>query len=36
VDLRRDRVVQVEPDGLGLQISDVAGNPRRRNKPLGD
>ena len=36
VDLRRGRVVQVEPAGLGLQATDVAGDLRRRDKPLGD
>jgi hypothetical protein len=36
VDLRRGRVVQVEPDGLGLQVTDVVGSLRRRDEPLGD
>lgn len=36
VDLKRDKVVQVEPSGLDVETSEVVGNPRRRDKPLGD
>jgi hypothetical protein len=36
VDLRRGRVVQVEPNGSAVTVTDVVGNLRRRDKPLGD
>jgi hypothetical protein len=36
VDLKREKVVQVEPSGLDVVTSEVVGNPRRRDEPLGD
>jgi hypothetical protein len=36
VDLRRGKVVQVDPSGLDVQATDVAGDPRRRSAPRGD
>jgi hypothetical protein len=36
VDLRRGKVVQVDPSGLDVQVTDVAGDPRRRSAPRGD
>ena len=36
VDLRRGRVVQVEPQGMRVKVSDVVGDPRRRTQPFGD
>jgi hypothetical protein len=36
VDLRRGKVVQVDPSGLDVEVTDVAGDPRRRSAPRGD
>jgi transcription elongation factor len=36
VDLRRGRVVQVDPNGADVQITNAVGNLRRRSTPLGD
>lgn len=36
VDLRRGRVVQVEPSGVDMTTSDVVGNPRRATEPSGE
>jgi hypothetical protein len=36
VDLRRGRVVQVDPNGADVQITDAVGDLRRRFTPLGD
>jgi hypothetical protein len=36
VDLRRGRVVQVDPSGPDVEVTNAAGDLRRRSTPLGD